>query len=71
MEPREIHWSWYAVYGQGNVMAECNVNQWVEQFNEGRTTMHDKDWSSWPSTAINQETVNIMRAILNEDIVIH
>ncbi len=30
VEPREIHWRLCAVYGQSNVIAECNVNRWVE-----------------------------------------
>ncbi len=55
------------VHGQGNVMAECNVYQWVEQFNEGWMTTQNEDWSAWPSTTIIKETMNIVRAILNED----
>ncbi len=48
-------------------MAERNVHRWVEQFNEGRTTTQNNDRSGWLSTAINKETVNIMRTILIED----
>ncbi len=49
------------------LLAECNVYRWVEQFNEGRMTAHDKDQSGRPSTTVNEETVNIVRAILNEE----
>ncbi len=66
IEPRKIHWRLCAVYGQGNVMAECNEYQWVEKFNKGQTTTHDKDQSGQPSTAVNKEMVNIVHAILKE-----
>ncbi len=49
-ESCKIHRRLCAVYGQGNVMAERNVYQWVEQFNKGWTTTHDENWSGRLST---------------------
>ncbi len=43
IEPREIHLILCTVYGKGNVMAERNVYQWVEQFKEWRTTTCNKN----------------------------
>ncbi len=50
IEPREIHGRLCAVYAQCNVMAECNVYRWVEQFNEGRMMTHNEDQSGQLST---------------------
>ena len=63
----EIHSRLCAVYGKNNVMQLRNVYRWVQMFTAGRTSTHDNARDGRPSTAVNDETVNIVRALLAED----
>ncbi len=40
---------------------------WVEHFAKCRTNSHNSEWSSWPSDPLNDETINILWALLAED----
>jgi hypothetical protein len=45
--PAEIHKQIFAVYGK--VMNRQNVMKWCLVFSEGRTDVHDEQWSGGPS----------------------
>ena len=45
--PVQIHKQIVAVYG--NVMNRQKVTKWCREFSEGRTDVHDEQWSSRPS----------------------
>ncbi len=63
----EIHRRLCSMYGEDNVMAVYDVYRWVEICNGRGTGMHDDGHHSRPSNTVSDETVNIVRPLLDED----
>ncbi len=58
----EIHKGLCDVYGEENTMNRPNVYKWIRLFNESRTTLHGEERSGRPADAVNDETVVIVGA---------
>ncbi len=56
-----------AVYGENNAMKKSEVYRWLRRFKEGRTDVCNEARSGRPSDAVNEETINIVRYLLNAD----
>ncbi len=59
---REIHRQLCSRYGEENIYKLHNVYYWVQQFQSGRTNLHDEAQMGRPN-----ETVNILHALLAKD----
>ncbi len=64
---REIYRRLCRVYGENNVMSLRAVYQWIDMFRNGREEVHDEQREGRPSEAVNEETVNIIRTLLEEN----
>ena len=62
----EIYCQLCAAYGESNVMKRRSVYEWVAQFKAGWMNTHDKQWEGGLSTSINDETINIVRSLLED-----
>ncbi len=63
----ETHKRLCDVYGEENTMNRLTMYKWIRMFNEGRTTLHDKERSGHPADAVSDETVAIVGALLEDD----
>jgi hypothetical protein len=63
---REIHRRMFQQYG-GSCMSERKVYQWVEIFQEGRTSVADEQHSSDLCTAASDANVSHMDALIGEN----
>ncbi len=63
----KIHKRLCYVYREENTMNRPNVYKWICLSNEGRTTLHDEETLGHPANAVNDETVTIVGALLEDD----
>ncbi len=63
----EIHKRLCDVYGGRNYDEPSKRVQMDSLFNEGRTTLHDEQRSGRPADAVNDETVAIVSALLEDN----
>ncbi len=61
---REIHRQLCSRYRKENVYKLRNVYYWVQQFQIGRTNLHDEARMGRPNEAMNDATVNILHTLL-------
>ncbi|GFU72292.1 uncharacterized protein TNCV_1136211 [Trichonephila clavipes] len=62
--PADIHKEIVSVYG--NIMNRQNVTKWCHHFSEGRTDVHDEQWTGRPSVisdVLLQRTEETIRAL--------
>jgi transposase len=63
----EIYAKLCAMYGQEAVMSRQAVYKWINMFTKVRTSIEDEERAGRPSDSVNDETVAILRALLQKD----
>ncbi len=63
----EIHCRLCAEYKNVNTVLKSTVNLWLKSFIEERTSIDDKPYSVCPLENVNDETIAIVHAFLEED----